>query len=187
MNQIAQIRRQRGLTQSQVARALHVSGPTVCDWESGKKNPNHAHLLALARLLQVTTDTLLGLRPAPPLRGVAGFGLREPFGLSSPSVRFAHPSMRPVPEDKPTREKGARVAAPSPVARKDHQGYFTTIRRFQPTLHRGETKDIIPRSSGSFNRGRAIPFYYRFYWKSYRKKFANLLLEFYWKKEGEIP
>lgn len=111
MNQIAQIRRQRGLTQSQVARALHVSGPTVCDWESGKKNPNHAHLLALARLLQVTTDTLLGLRPAPPLRGVAGFGLREPFGLSSPSVRFAHPSMRPVPEDKPTREKEARVAA----------------------------------------------------------------------------
>ena len=60
-------------------------------------------------------------------------------------------------------------------------------KQFQPTLHRGETEDIIPRSAGSFNLGRTIPFYYKFYWKFYRKNFENLLLEFYWKKEGEIP
>ena len=61
MNNIAKLRKLRGLTQKQVAIELNVSGPTVSDWEKGKKNPNHENLLKLSQLLSASTDYILGL------------------------------------------------------------------------------------------------------------------------------
>ena len=56
--------------------------------------PSHGALTLFFRwrkksVQKKASGTALQRRPAP-LR-VAGFGLREPFGLSSASVRFAHP------------------------------------------------------------------------------------------------
>ena len=53
------------LSQKQVALTLHVSAPTVSNWESGKINPSVENLKALCQLYNVTADYLLGL-DAPP-------------------------------------------------------------------------------------------------------------------------
>ena len=58
------IRRQRerhGLRQHDIARALQVSPQAVSKWERGDNSPDVATLGALARLLGVSTDWLLGL------------------------------------------------------------------------------------------------------------------------------
>ena len=63
---------------------------TAREWDL----PSHGALTLFFRwrkksVQKKASGTALQRRPAP-LR-VAGFGLREPFGLSSASVRFAHP------------------------------------------------------------------------------------------------
>lgn len=57
---IRQRRESRGLKQVDVARALMVSAQAVSKWERGDNAPDIAILLDLARLLDVTTDWLLG-------------------------------------------------------------------------------------------------------------------------------
>ena len=56
---IAQKRRQKGLTQQQVAQALHVSFQAVSKWETGTAYPAIELLYDLSRLLGVTTDEIL--------------------------------------------------------------------------------------------------------------------------------
>lgn len=66
-NNIRFARIESGLSQKEVAITLHVSAPSVSDWESGKKNPTSDNLSKLADLFGVTTDYLLGrdVSPAP--------------------------------------------------------------------------------------------------------------------------
>lgn len=60
MNRIRQCRVEAGFSQKYVAISLGVSPPTVCDWETGKKNPNHKNIDKLADLLNVSVDYLIG-------------------------------------------------------------------------------------------------------------------------------
>lgn len=57
---IKKARENAGLSQKHVALSLHVSSPTVSDWEAGKIMPSAKNLLQLSKLLQVSTDYLLG-------------------------------------------------------------------------------------------------------------------------------
>lgn len=50
----------RGLKQSDLAHALQVSAQAVSKWERGENAPDIAALVDLARLLEVSTDWLLG-------------------------------------------------------------------------------------------------------------------------------
>ena len=59
-NNIKKARENAGLSQKQVALTLHVSAPTVSDWESGKISPSVVNLKALSDLYRVPTDYLLG-------------------------------------------------------------------------------------------------------------------------------
>lgn len=54
-------REEKGVTQQFVALSLGVKAPSVNEWESGKSNPNLKNLIALARLLNVSIDYLLGV------------------------------------------------------------------------------------------------------------------------------
>lgn len=54
-------REEKGVTQQFVALSLGVKAPSVNEWESGKSNPNLKNLIALARLLDVSIDRLLGV------------------------------------------------------------------------------------------------------------------------------
>lgn len=56
---LQELRRQRGLTQEELAAALYVSRTAISKWESGRGYPNLDSLKALARFYVVTVDELL--------------------------------------------------------------------------------------------------------------------------------
>ena len=56
---IADKRKSKGLTQQQVADALHISFQAVSKWENGSAYPTLELLYALSRLLETTTDEIL--------------------------------------------------------------------------------------------------------------------------------
>ncbi len=58
MSQLGELRRQRGLTQEEVARRVRVSTRTVAAWESGAATPRQRNARALAKALGVTLDAL---------------------------------------------------------------------------------------------------------------------------------
>jgi len=57
---IARLRRERGLTQEELAASLGITYQAVSKWETGQTMPDLALLPKLAGLLRVTTDRLLG-------------------------------------------------------------------------------------------------------------------------------
>lgn len=58
---IAKLRKERGLTQVQLADKISIAQPVLSNYERGKLRPNHQVLTLLAKALQVSTDELLGL------------------------------------------------------------------------------------------------------------------------------
>ena len=61
---IQRLRREKQLTQEQVAAALGITSAAVSKWETGAALPDVALLCPLARLLGTTVDGLLDFRPA---------------------------------------------------------------------------------------------------------------------------
>lgn len=59
---IARCRKQRNMTQEQLARAVGVSAPAVSKWETGSSYPDVTLLAPIARALGITTDTLLSFQ-----------------------------------------------------------------------------------------------------------------------------
>lgn len=55
-------RKEKGLTQEQLAEAVGVSTPAVSKWETGNTYPDITLLAPIARVLGITTDTLLSYR-----------------------------------------------------------------------------------------------------------------------------
>ncbi len=62
---LRELRERRGLSQRQVAEQLKVTPGAVARWELGDNKPTMDNLLALAALLDCTTDALLS-RDSPP-------------------------------------------------------------------------------------------------------------------------
>jgi len=66
---IGQLRRQKGLKQEELARALDVSPQAVSKWENDQTCPDISLLPKLAKLLETTVDYLLcGKTPDPPVK-----------------------------------------------------------------------------------------------------------------------
>lgn len=59
---IARYRRERNMTQEQLARAVGVSSPAVSKWETGSSCPDVALLSPIARALGITADILLSFQ-----------------------------------------------------------------------------------------------------------------------------
>lgn len=55
------LRKEKGLTQEQLAKEINFSLSIINKWENGKKNPSIEAIKILAIYFQVTTDYLLGL------------------------------------------------------------------------------------------------------------------------------
>lgn len=55
------LRKQKHVTQIQLAEAIGVSPGNVGDWESGKSRPNYGALISLSRFFGVSADVLLGI------------------------------------------------------------------------------------------------------------------------------
>lgn len=57
---LKELRESRGMTQQDVAEAIHVTKGAVCQWEKGTRIPGLSTALMLADLFRVPLDTLLG-------------------------------------------------------------------------------------------------------------------------------
>ena len=64
---LRELRERQSLSQRQVAEQLKVTPGAVARWELGDNKPTMDNLLALAALLDCTTDALLS-RDSPPAR-----------------------------------------------------------------------------------------------------------------------
>lgn len=63
---IARLRRDKGLTQVELAERLHVSEPVVSDYENDVIRLPADVLAQIARILATSTDELLGIKAAAP-------------------------------------------------------------------------------------------------------------------------
>lgn len=61
------LREQNNMTQSELARELHVTRSSVNAWEMGVSTPSTSLLVTIALLFHVSTDFLLGIRSSATL------------------------------------------------------------------------------------------------------------------------
>lgn len=64
---LQRLRKEKGLSQEEVARRLYVSRQSVSKWELDQSEPGVAYLKSLAELYGVTLDELAGVSPSPAL------------------------------------------------------------------------------------------------------------------------
>ena len=57
---LKELRRERGITQKQLAEVLEVSKTTICQWETMKQEPSIEMLMKLADLFHTSVDYLVG-------------------------------------------------------------------------------------------------------------------------------
>lgn len=67
LDKLAEIRKSRGMTQSQLAERMGVEQPTVQRWEKGKREPDLGQLQTLAGVLGITAGELLDGDVAAPV------------------------------------------------------------------------------------------------------------------------
>lgn len=58
MNLIKELRKSKGLSQSQLAKEINISKKTLADWENGRRNPNEYNYKKLSNFFNVPIDTL---------------------------------------------------------------------------------------------------------------------------------
>lgn len=58
MNLIKELRKSKGLSQSQLAKEINISKKTLADWENGRRNPNEYNYKKLSSFFDVPIDTL---------------------------------------------------------------------------------------------------------------------------------
>jgi len=58
---LKELRQEKELTQTDVAKVMNVTYNTICFWEKGRSSPNIYELKQLAQFFNVSTDYLLGL------------------------------------------------------------------------------------------------------------------------------
>ena len=62
---IARLRKEKGMTQDDLARELNISYQAVSKWENGISSPDISNIIALAQLFGVSIDALFGLELLP--------------------------------------------------------------------------------------------------------------------------
>lgn len=97
MNRIAELRKKRNLTQKEFGIIMGVAQNTVCNWETGKREPDYESLKKMAFFFNCSTDYLLGSTP---------FGLNFVFDekIDQKSGWSGHPKIESSGKEKPTPE-----------------------------------------------------------------------------------
>jgi len=60
LERIKEIRKEKGLKQSELAKLLDTTQKTISDYENGISNPDLERLIKIADIFNVSTDYLLG-------------------------------------------------------------------------------------------------------------------------------
>lgn len=81
---LADLRRDKGLQQKELGKALHIAGSTISSYERGVNLPNADRIIQIADYFDVTTDYLLGRTPY----NVSPTMINEPFvdGLTNQDI-----------------------------------------------------------------------------------------------------
>lgn len=58
---LKELRKEKNISQKQLADILKTNNSSVCDWERGRAQPDIPTILKIARYFNVTTDYLLGM------------------------------------------------------------------------------------------------------------------------------
>jgi transcriptional regulator with XRE-family HTH domain len=77
---LAQLRKARGFTQTEIAEGLGVTQAHISEYERGRVNLTSDTIIQLTQILKVSADELLGLTP-PPKRTVKDHRLVERLAL----------------------------------------------------------------------------------------------------------
>ena len=59
-NRLKELRKDRKLTQKQLSIILNTTNSSICDWETGRAEPDLATLVLLCDYFEVSADYLLG-------------------------------------------------------------------------------------------------------------------------------
>ncbi len=71
-DKLKELRKKRGITQTDFAKAFNISVGTIGNWETGNREPDYEMLAKIADFFHVSTDYLLGIEVmAPPKRSVS--------------------------------------------------------------------------------------------------------------------
>ena len=62
---LARLRKERGISQADLADRLHITQPIVLDYERGRVRLHGDIIIALTKILKISADELLGLKPPP--------------------------------------------------------------------------------------------------------------------------
>lgn len=84
---IGRLRRERGMTQEELGRAIHVSGKAVSKWETGQGCPDISLLERLARVFSLDLEALLAGALDP--REALGGNMKHTL-LRLPYLRQSH-------------------------------------------------------------------------------------------------
>ena len=87
------VRKEKGITQQQLATALNVANGTVAMWETGKREPDLKTIRRIADCLEVTTAYLIDENEKKPTP-VSGDGLSEEQKAWSTAWDQASPELR---------------------------------------------------------------------------------------------
>ena len=60
MNRIRELRKERKMTQKELAAHLEIADSTLSYWEMGRYEPDHGHLKELSKFFHVSIDYILG-------------------------------------------------------------------------------------------------------------------------------
>ena len=58
---LTELRKEKHLTQKDLADIIGTNNSSVCDWERGRTEPNIDMIVALCRLFEVSADYILGI------------------------------------------------------------------------------------------------------------------------------
>lgn len=61
LTRLKTLRKEKELSQKQLAEILNTTNSSICDWESGRAEPNIEMLIRISEFFGVSVDYLLGL------------------------------------------------------------------------------------------------------------------------------
>ena len=85
---LQRLRKEKGLSQEDVAQKLFVSRQSVSKWENGAAEPGVEYLKALANLYGVTLDELMGNEPESPAGSIATEDMHGPESRRQANIRY---------------------------------------------------------------------------------------------------
>ena len=98
---IRKYRKEAGITQEEMAKRLGVTTPAVNKWENNNTMPDVALLAPIARLLNITTDTLLSFREELTLEEIGSYILQMNQDLEKKAFDEVFSFARKIIEEYP--------------------------------------------------------------------------------------